>query len=377
MRTDHALYIASYLMDLCAGLLVFTLPLVALDLGASTVELGLIGTVGSMAYILACSFTGKLADRWDRRRLMAAASLGAACVYGLLMVVRHVGLLILGYALSSVMMALFWPALQAVLAEGRNRAQLVRVLGNFNMIWTAGFLVGPLLGGPLYEMDPRLPFVVSTTSALIITVGMLLVRFTPVADPSEAGPDLPDPAHLKKTSRFRTIAWIASFTAFFAIGMLNNQFPRLAQELAFSPSLLGVMLALPRVVQFAVFMTARYTHHWQYRLYPHLVPQAGAIAGMLILVTQEAPAVLGIAFGAVGLLTGASFSTSQFYALFQEEKKGESGAVNEIMVGLGNVSGPLIGGILALAFGLRAPYMLCVGVLCAGMILEYRLARKT
>ncbi|SVA86618.1 uncharacterized protein METZ01_LOCUS139472, partial [marine metagenome] len=49
-------------------------------------------------------------------------------------------------------MAMFWPALQAMLAEGKNRPQLVRTLGTFNMVWTIGYMSGPLLGGLLYEV---------------------------------------------------------------------------------------------------------------------------------------------------------------------------------------------------------------------------------
>ena len=375
MRTERALYAAAFLMDLCAGLMAFTVPLLALDLGASVIELGIIGTAGSFAYTIACSFTGKLADRYDRRWLMVIGGLGVIVVTALLGFVSHTWLLILTTALSSSMMALFWPALQAALAEGHSRAQLARVLGNFNMVWTIGFMSGPLLGGALYEIYPRLPFVVSFGAALLIVVGLAFFRLHQVKDQSTVVLEPPDPEQLKTLPRFRAIAWIASFSAFFSLSMVSNQFPKLAQELTISPAALGVMFALPRVIQFLIFMMVRHTHRWQFRLYPLIIPQIAAMIGMVLIATQDSPVVLCLAFSAIGMLIGSSFSASQFYSFFHEAKKGELGAINEMVIGMSNFSAPLIGGILAETMGLRAPYVLCFVVLGVGVLVEYRRAR--
>ncbi|MBM3261980.1 MAG: MFS transporter [candidate division Zixibacteria bacterium] len=376
MRTDLAFYIAAFLMDMCAGLIAFSVPLLALDLGASAIELGVIGTSGSVAYTLGCLFTGKLADRHDRKTLMIIASAGIAGVLGLVMVVREVWMLAITTALISSMGALFWPALQAGLAEGHNRAQLVRVLGNFNMVWAIGFMNGPLLGGAFYEIHPRLPFAVGLIATAVIVALLTLIRIRPVHDVSNPELETPDPAHLREIPRFRNIAWMASFTAFFCLSMLTNQFPKLAKELVIAPSILGIMLALPRVVQFLIFMAARHTHRWQFRLYPLLVPQMVAVLGMTVVATQHSPVLLATAFCGVGLLIGSSFSAGQFYSFFHEKKKGEVGALNEMIIGMSNFSAPLVGGILAHTVGLRAPYILCIPVLCIGMVVEYRLARQ-
>ncbi len=47
-----------------------------------------------------------------------------------------------------------------------------------------------------------------------------------------------------------------------------------------------------------------------------------------------------------------------------------------MIVGIGNVAGPLIGGLLAHLIGLRAPYLLCCVVLATAVLIEYRLTRK-
>lgn len=363
-------------MDFCTGLVSFAVPLRALDMGASVVELGFIGTAGSLSFTLACTFTGKLADRFDRRRILAIAAGVTALVFGMLFLAVNYWMLLAGTAMGWGLLALFWPSVQAILAEGRSRAQLVKTLGTFNMFWTLGFMLGPLAGGYLYLVGPQVPFATGTIGMVVLTLALLLLRFTPSAVRDADPADSPRGRVQVDTARFRWIAWTANFTAFFMIGMLNNQFPKLADVLLIRPDTLGMLLAIPRLLQMLVFLVARYTTWWQFRLRPLVIPQVTAVIGMIVVATQDSTVVLAFAFGTVGLLVGAAFSASQFYSFFQEERKGEKGARNEMIVGMGMVSGPLVGGLLAQLIGLRMPYVLCCVVLIAGMLVEYRWYRK-
>ena len=363
-------------MDFCTGLVSFAVPLRALDMGASVVELGFIGTAGSLSFTLACTFTGKLADRFDRRRILAIAAGLTALVFGMLFLAVNYWMLLAGTALGWGLLALFWPSVQAMLAEGRSRTQLVKTLGTFNMFWTMGFMLGPLAGGYLYLVGPTVPFATGTIGMVLLTLAITFLRFRSVTTQDEDPAEEAQGRTREDTARFRWIAWTANFTAFFMIGMLNNQFPKLATELFIRPDTLGILLAIPRLLQMTVFLIARYTTWWQFRLRPLVIPQIAAVAGMIVVATQDATVVLAFAFGTVGLLVGAAFSASQFYSFFQEERKGEKGARNEMIVGMGMVSGPLVGGLLAQLIGLRMPYVLCCIVLIAGMIVEYRWYRK-
>jgi len=47
-----------------------------------------------------------------------------------------------------------------------------------------------------------------------------------------------------------------------------------------------------------------------------------------------------------------------------------------MIVGMGLVSGPLIGGLLAQTIGLRMPYVLCCIVLLTGIVIESRIYLK-
>ncbi len=375
-RSDLFLFIAAFVMDFCTGLVSFAVPLRALDLGASVVELGFIGTAGSLSFTVACTFTGKLADRFDRRRLLIIAAGLTTLVFAMLFLAVNYWMLLAGAALGWGLLALFWPSVQAMLAEGRSRTRLVKTLGTFNIFWTLGFMLGPLAGGYLYLVGPKVPFATGAVGMVLLTLAIGAMRFKPSDEPAEDLEEAPREPERADAARFRWIAWTANFTAFFMIGMLNNQFPKLAAELLIRPDTLGMLLAIPRLLQMLIFLVARHTTWWQFRLRPLLIPQVTAAVGMIVVATQDATVALAFAFGTVGLLVGAAFSASQFYSFFQAERKGEKGARNEMIVGLGMVSGPLVGGLLAHLIGLRMPYVLCCLVLVAGMLVEYRWYRK-
>ncbi len=375
MRGNLFLYISAFIMDLCAGLATFAIPLLAIELGASVVELGLIGTAGAVAYTLSCAFTGRLADRYNRQRLMGIAALWVTLIFAILIFVQEVWLLVTLAPVIWITMAMFWPALQAMLAEGKNRSQLVRTLGTFNMVWTIGYMGGPLLGGLLYEVNGRLPLVIAMFGMLVLALAILLVRLR--MDPEGSSEESHDKStQAGDTLRFRRVAWISSFSGFFVMGILSYQFPKLATDLSISPAVLGYLLAIPRLIQFCIFFIVRRAHFWQFRLYPLIIPQIATISGMIVTATVSDPFIIGLGFATAGLLIGSSFTASQFYSFFQRERKGQGGALHEMIVGIGNVSGPLMGGLFAHLIGLRAPYLLCCVVLAAAVHIEYRLTRS-
>jgi MFS family permease len=58
------------------------------------------------------------------------------------------------------------------------------------------------------------------------------------------------------------------------------------------------------------------------------------------------------------------------------KKKGKGAGLHESILGSGVVLGPLLGGIMAHSAGLRAPYVLCLGVLAMVIVIELSLIRR-
>ena len=107
---------SAFLMDFAVGVAGLGVTELGILLGASPFVLGLMGTVGGTAYTIGCLCSGRLSDRYGRRRSVLA---GCLVVISSWLVVSHSQTpwqIICLIPFGSLGMAMFWPPLQAWLA---------------------------------------------------------------------------------------------------------------------------------------------------------------------------------------------------------------------------------------------------------------------
>ena len=136
-----------------------------------------------------------VADRFDRRRVVAIFMLGRALCAALL----------IGYTVSDSTSV--WPlfaiatllgSVDAMIAPAhRSMPPLVsppgllpRVVGMWTATFTAAMIIGPALGGFLYSIDKSLPYVVAGIVFVVATVPVLLIRYQRAAVPMRDRPTL-------------------------------------------------------------------------------------------------------------------------------------------------------------------------------------------
>lgn len=141
----------------------------------------LIGTlflVMVLAVAIASVPGGRLADRVGRPRTVVWGMALASAGMWLLPLAGRGNLLVLGVAalLLGGSYAVSSPAWLALMSEAAPRGSTGMVLGAFETAQGAGLVIGPLLGGVLYDgVGPQVPFV---ASAALLTVGTWLALLT-------------------------------------------------------------------------------------------------------------------------------------------------------------------------------------------------------
>jgi MFS family permease len=323
------------------GAVFLSVPLLAIQLGATVVQLGYLGSFGGACYAITCPF-----------------------------VVMPLGL---------ASAALFWPSIQAWIAEGKDRPTLVRTIGNFNVAWSLGLLIGPLVGGRLYTWNARFPLYFAVLGILGLGVMTLLSSPADVvtAPPKRLRPS-DDPGATSEEARthlrFLYTAWIANFSAWFINGILRNIFPKLALHLHLSYTVLGVLQSLVACFQIVGFLVIRGSDRWHYRIGPLLRYQALALGGCALIYAVTSPYLLGAAFGLFGLSMAMTYHSSLYYSVYVQEKKGRNTGLHESILASGGVLGACLGGWIAGRFGLKAPYLLCMGLITCAMAAEWMIA---
>lgn len=375
----HRLIFAAFLMDMyvaMTGLAVQNLGIYVLQ--APNVILGLFATLSTVAYTIGCLLSGSISDRHGRRRCMVAACLGVAIAWFILPNLGSWRLVLCVVPFVGAALSLFWPSLQAWLAEltTGGRADLNRNLGWFNILWAIGLMIGPVLSGYLWGAGRALAFYLPALGSLLL-VPWLLRTPRGAAQHSDTGAE--EFEDHEDADHFLRLAWIGNFASWLCGGIIGAMFPKLGHEVGFSIPLVGWILFAFRAGQVIIFIYTCFRQNWQYRVWPMVAGQLLAAASMCCAAVSHSAAAFAAGFVVVGLCAGMTYVSSLFYALHgRSEGRGKTSGLHEAVLGGGGFVGPLVGGVLAQVLDVRAPFAFGAAALVAACLwqLQRVIARR-
>ena len=302
---------------------------------------------------------GFLADRYGRRPLMVTSmGLGAPALAAYALVTTAAEFVLVA-TVAGLVMGLFTPASQAMIADltdddARDRAYaLLKVASN------AGFGTGFVLGGLIYGVTQTGVFVANgATSGLVAVVLLVALPRSPAADRVETGVD-----SLRTTLRLwarsithPTILWLAALNVGFAImyAQMNSTIPVHAEAtFDLTSEQLGTLFVLNPlvIVLFQLPIVARIS---SWRRTRGLVLSAGfwTVSFVAVFASYGAPWALGVGLiGAflvcrtVGEILHAPLITALASDVGPVEERGSKLSVLEVAKRLGFGIGPVVGGL--------------------------------
>lgn len=379
------LFVAAFLMDLImrAGGQAYQEGGIAFH--GTAFQLGLLGAVSAFCYSVMCPLAGAASDRFGRRLSTCIAGLGLMLAYFLASRARSVEQLMGLTVLSGTSAAFFWPAAQAWIADlgGRGRKALGRNLGLFNIVWSTGLTVGPVVTGYLWAFGrasgrgQQIAFVTIAALALGLVGLMLAIRRhgSSTEDNGEQRDDTPHPS----TSVYLRAAWVGVFAGWFGGGIIASLFPKLGEHLGYDERMRGLLCSSYHVGQVAMFTLTRFSLRWQYRRWPIVAAELAGAAALASILLARGPAMFAAAFFVTGLAAGAPYAASLFYSLHgRTEGQGFRTGIHEAILASGVFLGPLIGGYLAQHLSLRAPFVLAAAVLVVAVAVQMAIwSRRT
>ncbi len=127
--------------------------------------IGLFGTIWALMQFFCSPIMGALSDRFGRRPVLLVSAFGLGLDYILLALAPNLGWLIVGRVITGITAASFSTA-QAYLADVTTPENRSAAFGMFGAAFGLGFVLGPVAGGLLSDIDLRLPFWVSAVLTL-------------------------------------------------------------------------------------------------------------------------------------------------------------------------------------------------------------------
>lgn len=230
---------------------VMILPLFARrfdSFGAGVEALG----VSAMAYALtstaAAPFMGMLADRFGRRPVILFSLAAYVLAFSGYLFATSAWLLILLRGLAGLLTAGLVPAITSMVGDQAPENRRAQWIGIVNGGASAGWIVGPLLGGLLYDrFGYVVPFAASIAmagGALLLAVFLIHETYTPAAHPSHS--------HSAWTQRLQglparptfLLLMLITFGVMFAWAFIEPQFMFYAyDDLSWTSSQLGLVMS--------------------------------------------------------------------------------------------------------------------------------------
>lgn len=183
-RTDWSIP-ALLVSDFCSSAAslgqVTILGKVVFDLTGRELDLGLLGLAEFAPALFLVLVSGTVADRVDRRRLVAVAAL----IQGVIALglgwytgskptsVLPIFLLVIG---SGTALAFSAPAQRSLPADAVEPERLPWLIARSSVAFQAGIIAGPVIGGFLYTIDVRLPFAAVAFFLGVMAVAVMMVR---------------------------------------------------------------------------------------------------------------------------------------------------------------------------------------------------------
>jgi len=173
MRQQAGQCTFTLLLMFAIGMAVPVSPLLASKMGATWVEVGMMGSAWGLVFTLSAFLTGRISDKIGRKPVLAiSAGLSALAAFLFLRAIT-VSELIAIRGLEGLAWACFWPPMEALATETAESEQTGRGIGLVTTVYAVGFAIGSLAGGFMTSVFGFAPafmtyFVMASLSVLAV-----------------------------------------------------------------------------------------------------------------------------------------------------------------------------------------------------------------
>ncbi len=349
------IYLFPALIDMVVAQFLFINTVRVTRMGASAAVTAGVTTVWSLAYLLACFLAGRLATPRNAARWMLLSCVLLAAMAALGIVLPGIPAIYLITGLAGASAAFFFPPFQLFMkAVDQGAAKsLAYSTGLYTFSWSAGYAVAPLLSGYLMNLGPhgwRLALASSAAAALLTAYGILrlqhLAQREGASAATEQRPAAPA-AHGAGRPDLAWLAWLGTGAGMLAISIIRAVFPVHAiNVLHLDDPTLGTLLFLLSMSQAITGLILCRSRIWMYRALP--VFASGLLGVLAMLGLALGSTLVPLALGAIlfGVYSGCFFFYLVFHAIAHPVRAPLYVAINEAVVGLGGIAGPVAGGLL-------------------------------
>ena len=361
--------INEFIVFLGIGLVIPVTPTIMNELNISGSVVGYMVAAFAVTQLIMSPIAGRWVDRFGRKIMIIIGLI----IFGMSEVLFGIGktveVLFISRMLGGVSAAFIMPAVTAFIADITTVDTRSKALGYMSAAVSTGFIVGPGIGGFLAEIGTRVPFFFAAVFALLAAIlSIILLREPDRNAKAEEGTRQKTRIKLIFAPMF-FVSFMIIFISQFGLAAFESLFGLFADhKFGFTPKDIAIMIAgggiVGAIVQIGLF--DRLTK-WIGEIL--LIRYSLIISTLLVFLTTIVNSYFTILLVTITVFVGFDLmrpAVTTYLTKIAGNEQGFVGGMNSMFTSIGNVFGPIVGGIL-FDIDLNYPFYFATVILAAGI----------
>ncbi|MFS0576933.1 multidrug efflux MFS transporter NorA [Sporosarcina sp. 179-K 3D1 HS] len=353
------------------GLVIPVLPTIMNELQISGSVVGYMVAAFAITQLIFSPIAGRWVDKYGRKIMIVIGLFVFGFSEFLFGMGQTVGVLFVSRMLGGISAAFIMPAVTAFIADITTAVSRSKALGYMSAAISTGFIIGPGLGGFLAEIGTRVPFY----TAGVLGVLAAILSIVLLKEPERAAEETPIPGQMTGLRRIFIpmyfIAFILIFVLSFGLAAFESLFSLFVDhKFGFTPKDIAIVITGSAIVG-AVAQVALFDRLTKWMGEINLIRISLAISTVLVLLMTVVSSYIPILLTIFVLFVGFDLirpAITSYLSKIAGNEQGFVGGMNSTFTSIGNIFGPIIGGIL-FDINLNYPYYFAAFVLLLGTIL--------
>lgn len=351
------------------SLVIPVMPTIMNELNISGTVVGYLVAAFSLAQLLGSPISGRWADRFGRKIMIVSGLLIFSFSEYLFAIGDSVEILFISRILGGFSAAFMMPAVTAFIADITSMETRPKALGYMSAAISTGFIIGPGIGGFLAEWGTRVPFFFAAGFALLAAILSFIFLREPARNPENEGVQNEKSGVKKIFSPLYFIPFLIILITSFGLAAFESLFSLFVDhKFSFTPGDIAIMITggalIGAVAQVLLF--DRMTRWWgEIRLIRYSLI-VSTILVFLMTVVHSYFTIMLVTFTVFVGFDLMRPAVTTYLSRIAGNEQGFVGGMNSMFTSLGNIFGPILGGIL-FDIDLNYPFYFATIVLVIGI----------
>ncbi len=360
-----------FIVFLGIGLVIPVTPSIMNELNISGSVVGYMVAAFALTQLIISPISGRWVDLFGRKSMIIIGLIIFSFSELLFGIGKTVEVLFFSRMLGGVSAGFIMPAVTAFIADVTTVETRAKALGYMSAAISTGFIIGPGVGGFLAEISSRLPFFFA--SAFAVLAAILSILF--VQEPERNLENIEVKCKKEGLKRIFEPMYFISFMVIlisqFGLAAFESLFSLFADhKFGFTPKDIAIMIAGGGIFG-AIFQVLLFDRLTKWIGEIRLIRYSLILSTILVFLMTLVNSYFMILFVTITVFLGFDLmrpAVTTYLSKVAGNEQGFVGGMNSMFTSIGNIIGPIIGGIL-FDIDLNYPYYLATVLLAIGIAL--------